>query len=226
MNILDRLLSIVAPHECIGCGVEGVVLCAECIERLPYLQTGICYLCGRLSKNFKVCEKCADSTSLQHVYVVAQYKDLAKELVAKYKFDNVRAGALPIAMTMHEALPYFAEPPVITFVPTMPQHARIRGFDHAQLLAKELARLRGLHYVPQLIRQKSLQQHGATRTERQRQIKGAFRVIAAERVNGRHVLLVDDVVTTGATITEAARMLKKAGAQRIDAVVFARTPEK
>lgn len=226
MNVIDRILSIVAPHECVGCGAEGVVLCVECTERLPYLPAGICYLCGRLSKNYKVCAKCADSTALQHVYVVAQYTDLAKTLVAKYKFDNVRAGAPPIAVTMHEALPYFAEPPIVTFVPTMPQHARIRGFDHAQLLAKELAYQRGWHYAPQLLRQKSLQQHGATRTERQRQIKGAFRAVAADRIKGRHVLLVDDVVTTGATITEAARVLKKVGAQRIDAVVFARTPEK
>lgn len=226
MNVFDRLLSSIAPHICVGCGAEGSLLCMECVEQLPYLQAGICYLCGRLSRDFKVCVKCADSTTLQYVYVVAQYKDLAKELIAAYKFNDARAGAVPIAHTLNAVLPYFADAPAITFVPTLPQHARVRGFDHAQLLAKELSRLRSWHYAPQLLRQKSLQQHGATRAERQRQIKGAFRAIAPERINGRHVLLVDDVVTTGATLTEAARMLKKAGAGRIDAVVFARTPEK
>lgn len=130
-----------------------------------------------------------------------------------------------MARYMDALLPYYAEPPVLVFVPTVPSHIRERGFDHAALLTKELARLRGWHYVPLLARQSNGQQHGATKVARQVQVKGAFRVRSDEPIKGKHVLLVDDVTTTGATLTECAKVLKAAGANRVDAVVFARTPK-
>jgi predicted amidophosphoribosyltransferase len=111
-------------------------------------------------------------------------------------------------------------------VPTVPSHIRERGFDHAALLTKELAKLRGWHYEPLLVRQNNGQQHGATKITRQVQIKDALRSVAVNSTKDQHVLLVDDVATTGATLSECTKALRKAGVTRIDAIVFARTPEK
>ena len=227
MNIFDTVLGVIAPHSCIGCGVEGAVLCRECAaEKLPFIKVDICFLCGKPSPHFKVCAKCATSSTPQHVWVVAEYKELAKELIAAFKFEYARIAAVTIARSIDEALPYFAEPPVLVFVPTTPAHISERGFEHAALLAKEVARLRAWHYEPALARLNKGQQHGATRIARVAQIKGAFRVKNDQIIAGKHVLLLDDVTTTGATLLECTKMLKKAGAARVDAVVFARTPEK
>jgi ComF family protein len=227
MNILDKALGLIAPHACLGCNTEGLVLCQECAEqKLPFFKTGICYLCGKLSTNFMTCQKCSTSTTPQHVWLAAEYKDVAKQLVAAYKFEYARSAAITMAQYMDEALPYFAEAPVLAFVPTVPGHIRERGFDHAALLAKELCSLRGWHYIPVLARQTSRQQHGATKVARQAQVKNAFRVRNANLVMGKHVLLLDDVVTTGSTLSECSKVLKKAGAAQVDAAAFARTPEK
>jgi ComF family protein len=227
MNVIDKILSIIAPYNCIGCGAEGFVLCQECAEeKLPLLSTGICFLCGKLSANFKTCQKCAKQSSPQYVWIAAEYKDTAKELVAAYKFTYVRSAAVIMARYLDEALPYFAQEPLLTFVPTVPSHIRERGFDHAALLAKELARLRDWHYAPLLARQSKGQQHGASKVARHKQVKGAFRVNIEQLVAGKHILLLDDVTTTGATLVECGKVLKKAGAAQVDAVVFARTPEK
>jgi ComF family protein len=127
---------------------------------------------------------------------------------------------------MDEVLPYFAEEPLLAFVPTVPSHIRERGFDHAALLAKELARLREWHYRPLLARQNNGQQHGANKATRHEQVKGAFRAKSEPLVAGKHVLLLDDVTTTGSTLLECSKVLKKAGVASVDAVVFARTPER
>lgn len=227
MNIIDRALGLIAPHVCIRCGAEGSVLCQECAEsELPFVLTGICFLCGKLSADFKTCQKCATKNVPEHVWVSVRYDELAKKLVTVYKFEYMRSAATIMARYMDDTLPYFAEPPLLAFVPTVPGHIRERGFDHAALLAKELCRLRGWHYGPVLVRQNNGQQHGATKIARQAQVKGAFRVKDAAMVAGEHVLLLDDVTTTGATLSECAKVLKAAGAAHVDAVVFARTPER
>jgi ComF family protein len=227
MNLIDRALSLIAPHNCISCSTEGAILCRECAdEKLTVLPAGICFLCGKLSANFKTCQKCATANTPQHVWAVCSYDNLAKRLVAAFKFEHAREAAKIMALYIDEALPYFAEEPLLVFVPTAPSHVRQRGFDHALLLAKELARVRSWHYSPLLVRQSNRQQHGATKIARREQIKGVFRVKDMQRIKGAHVLLLDDVVTTGSTVVECTKVLKKSGAASVDAVVFARTPEK
>lgn len=154
-----------------------------------------------------------------------EYKDLVKELITAYKFEQAREVAQIIAIHLDELLPYFSEPPLISYAPTTSAHIRERGFDHAKLIAKELARLRGYNYANLLVRTTKIQQLGATRNERMKQLKNSLRLTNTKIANNRHVLLVDDVVTTGATLEACTALLLKSGAGQIDAVVFARTPK-
>ena len=121
---------------------------------------------------------------------------------------------------MHEALPYFAADILIVPVPTATSRVRSRGYDHAKLLAKELAGAAQLKHESLLLRLCQTRQAGAKRQTRIQQLEGAFG-LKKQDIKGKHVLLVDDVVTTGATLEEAAKVLKQAGAKTIDAVVFA-----
>jgi ComF family protein len=97
-----------------------------------------------------------------------------------------------------------------------------RGFDQSKLIAKSLARGR-YKYSPLLRRLKKIHQIGANKKQRQEQLAGAFMAVNKYLIKNAKILLVDDVATTGASLEEAARTLKKAGAKEVSAVVFART---
>lgn len=225
MNPIDRLLSLLAPHTCVMCRRENSAICAECLEQCNTLPS-ICYACGKATRAYRPCADDIGKLHPQHIWMYAPYNDDVKKILHAYKFAEKRAAAKPIADVMESSLPYFAEPPILTFVPTTSQHRRSRGFDHAELLAKEVAKLRGWHNARLLNRTSQLRQLGATRQMRKQQLKGAFNYTNLPIIKNKHIILIDDVVTTGATIEECTAVLKKAGAKQVDALVFARTMEK
>jgi predicted amidophosphoribosyltransferase len=100
---------------------------------------------------------------------------------------------------------------------------RERGFDHSALIAKEFARLRGLPYQPLLTRNGRTKQAGATKIQRVQQIQGVYLPRPRASIKDRHILVIDDVTTTGATLIEVANVLRAAGAKNLDALVFAQT---
>jgi len=110
-------------------------------------------------------------------------------------------------------------------IPTTPGRARLRGYNQAERIAAELARMSGRRMLPNLLERRSggsqigLQPHG-----RAANLRGAFSLSRAEsvRVRGGHIVLIDDVLTTGSTAAEAARVLTRAGAARVGVVAFAR----
>jgi ComF family protein len=109
----------------------------------------------------------------------------------------------------------------ITYVPTANARVRERGYDQAALIARELSRQVGSPCVPLLARVGGQRQLGQGRAARKKQMEGAFRVLKPALLQNKHVLLVDDVLTTGATCEAAARVLRQAGAKRVSAAVFA-----
>jgi ComF family protein len=123
---------------------------------------------------------------------------------------------------MAEYLPYFGPETLLVPVPTATQRARQRGYDQADLLARELSEILGLPHQYLLSRLGQARQVGTGRKQRAAQLAKAFRVKGRVPINS-HIMLVDDVVTTGATLEAAATILKKAGAKRVDAVIFAQT---
>jgi ComF family protein len=111
---------------------------------------------------------------------------------------------------------------VIVPAPTATSRARHRGYDQAALIARSLATKTEVQYLPVLRRSGQHHQVGSNRAERLRQLQNAYRVIRPANIVGKHVLLIDDVLTTGATLEAAAKVLKAAGAKRVSGVVFAR----
>lgn len=223
MNTIDRFLSLIAPHKCIVCGDEGAVICTSCGLSIPTLPS-ICYACAKATNAYKPCTKHIGVTKPQRVFIHSEYKDDIKKLLHSYKFKYRQAAAADIARLIDDNLPYFAEAPLITYVPTIGQHIRERGFDHSKLIAKELAKRRGWHYTALLYKTKNIKQIGATRAERKKQLAGVIKPINKSMIENAHILLVDDVITTGATIEACSVVLLKAGAQEVDVAVLARTP--
>jgi ComF family protein len=124
---------------------------------------------------------------------------------------------------MSENMPILPQKTVITHLPTASSRIRLRGYDQAQLIAKRLAKSRGLEYQDLLRRSGRSRQVGSSKKDRFKQLSGAFSAKQPRKIKGKHILLVDDVLTTGASIESAARELKACGAKRIEAAVFARS---
>jgi competence protein ComFC len=223
MNIIEKLLSVIAPHNCMLCKAEGDLLCGSCALSLPTLPS-ICYACGKATANNMPCTEHKLKNRPNQIFIHSEYKGTIKELLREYKFNYKRSASKDIALLLDSILPYYPEPPLVTYVPTIGQHVRTRSFDHCKLIAKELARTRGWLYVNLLYKTKNIQQKGANRAERKKQIKDAIAGMNQKLIKDSHILLVDDVITTGATIEACAEVLYSIGARQVDVVVLARTP--
>jgi predicted amidophosphoribosyltransferase len=188
------------PTTCPVCGAGGPAPCAGCagdIRPAPALPppAGV--------------DTCA---------ALLAYAGAGRELVARLKYRNARASVRFLARGM--AAVAGGEVDVVTWAPTTPARLRARGFDQARLLARAVARERGVACRRLLRREPGPAQTG--RDAVARHDGPAF--AATGRLAGRRVLLVDDVVTTGATVGAAARALKTAGAGEVHVVAAARTP--
>lgn len=221
MFIVERLIEIVAPHYCKGCGMEGSLVCAWCWPDFAPPLPGRCAFCRTATPESQVCRTCRRKTSLRHVWVRTSYDGPPKALLAGLKFERQRAAAVPIARFTGEALPFLHADTIVTHIPTITRHVRQRGYDHAQLIAASLAQ--AIDRPPRELLRRVGQQHqvGSSRQDRLTQLKDAFVVRGVSEVKGARVLLVDDVFTTGGTLMAAAKVLRDAGAKSVDAVVFA-----
>jgi len=148
------------------------------------------------------------------------YDNVAKALIHHLKFDRAQAAAADIAETLIPLLPK-ADTWVLCHIPTAPSRVRVRGYDQSQRIAQELSRRAGIPWAHLLARAHSVRQLGQNRAIRKEQISDAFRISSPQAVRGKHILLVDDVITTGATCEAAAKALHAAGAASVSAVVFA-----
>lgn len=218
--IAEKIINVLAPHDCLGCGQEGALLCLACAHDVLPLPDR-CYGCLKLSKDGAVCTACRRRSPLRHVWVRAQYDGLPKDLVTALKFGRARVASKIIADLMAESLPYIPAETIVAAVPTATKRARHRGYDQGVLLARVVSSSKGLQYVPLLARMGQSRQVGADRKARKQQLQDAFRSVNVAKIKGADILLVDDIVTTGATLEAAATVLKKAGARSVNAIVFA-----
>lgn len=221
MQLLERIIRTVAPHTCLGCGVESDrLLCVACVGSLATVPSR-CYRCKAVTENYHTCRSCRKLSPLAQVVVFTHHDDLPKELIHHMKYERAQSGMAEAAEMLSPLVEYLPEDALLVHVPTASSRVRLRGYDHAHLLARELVKLSGRQRDVLLARTGQAHQVGATRAQRLRQLEGAFRPLKPEMIRGSSIVLVDDVVTTGATLESAARVLKRAGAKRVDAIVFA-----
>lgn len=217
MNLLQKLIDLFAPNLCLGCGTEGDLLCSRCAFTLPSLQ-GACLGC-HVKVDGVVCEKCLPVTGCNSVVAVTDYRGLAKSLIMQLKFYNNASAARSVAMSVAQHIPAPLPGVVIVSVPATAAHVRERGYDQAALIARHLARYYHRKFASPLRRLGKRHQFGADRAHRHTQLAG--QVFVGRPLRFRQVILVDDVLTTGASLAASAQALRRAGATCIDAVVFA-----
>lgn len=221
MRIIEHFFSFLAPHDCIVCGKEGSLLCSGCAKTNLEPFPSRCYRCFRQTLNYSTCPACRHHSVLKHVWIRSSYNETAKHVVHELKFTFAKDAAKEIAAELKTILPNISPETVIVHIPASTSHVRQRGFDQSALIARELSYETRLPHVHALSRIGQQRQVGSSATTRQQQMKHAFRAVAAHTIKDMHVLLVDDVLTTGSTLEAAATALKHAGALSVSAVVFA-----
>lgn len=219
--MLDKILSVLAPHTCLVCGAEGNLLCVWCrLDNVPEVPSR-CYHCHASVDQSAVCNKCRKNSPLKHVWVRTYYQSVPKNLIYQLKFGRAKKAAKTIAELLDTSLPALPKDTVVTYVPTATSRVRVRGYDQSQLIASHLAKQRSLPMARLLVRHGQTRQVGSVRTKRLEQAAKNYGLANNKRLSQKHILIVDDILTTGATLEAASRVLRKTGAKQVNAAVFA-----
>lgn len=220
--------------QCEVCRQWGAsALCADCVARFGAPQPR-CQRCGlRLGLPAPSCGECqSDTPPFTHTVCAADYGHPWDSLITAFKFHGrvELAGVLAQRLTAAVQTAAAPAPDWVLPVPLAPARLAQRGYNQAWEIARRVARSLRLQADAQLLQRtldSATNQAELGRAERQRHLRNAFMADPRRRaaLAGRHVALVDDVMTTGATVREASHTLLRAGAARVDVWVLARTPD-
>jgi ComF family protein len=240
--VLGHVLNFLYPPRCAVCGTRlglgaGNRVCADCIERVERLPEPLCSTCGAPLESAvgtqSRCSRCLGSPPyFATARAIARYRPSAESernslpaLIRRHKYGLDQSLEKALAEFLGDELPdTTADCDLVIPVPLHRSRLWWRGFNQAALLAAVVARRIGAPLeVSALARiRATTPQTSQNHDARRRNVRGAFAVRHPGRVTGRRVLLVDDVMTTGATADECARVLLKAGAARVDVLTLAR----
>ncbi len=204
MQFIKTVLDLVFPPRCQVCrGIGKEALCRECESRIQYLQPSA------------------------FIHSVGVYEDVLKSAILRFKFKKRTQLAEPLGMLMVRYLSRHLDTSRLDFIVPVPLHKKrlnVRGFNQSELLAHVLT---GYYKVPTvsglLFRTKdTLPQFNLPRAERLKNVKGAFEVKGKGLLKDRNVLLIDDIYTTGFTISECTRALKDNGARSVHVLTLSR----
>lgn len=225
----QRLWHTLLPSACALCGVvQAEVVCAGCADDL-LATVARCPQCALRTPRGRPCDAClAAPTPIDAACTVGDYAAPQDQLVLALK----AGAALPLARWFAEALAArvagsaMALPDLLVPVPLSPQRLATRGFNQAWEIARPLARLLGVAADATLLarRRDTVSQRVLDLAARQANLHGALTMTRTTTLAGRHVGIVDDVMTTGATLREAALVLKAHGAARVTVLPALRTP--
>ncbi len=241
--LLQSIFSVLFPSDCRLCGtsldnISRIPVCKECLAEIVPTRAPQCVICSdrlssaQLLRGDGLCANCRDcAPEFDRASSFGEYRDGVRGLIHLLKYESVTPVAGPLGGMLAQAITELlagsvdAEP-LLMPVPLHKSRRRSRGFNQSELIARAAAKR-----LPQklelacdaLVRQRdTVSQVGLTREERIANVRDAFRVAAPAGVRGRDVVLIDDVMTTGTTLSECARVLKQAGAERVWAATVAR----
>lgn len=205
--LAKKLLKIILPERCLGCQEKNIgYLCSQCLNKIS---------------------PCFDHSN---VLAAASYKSpVIKKAIWLLKYRRAKKLAEPLAELIFQRI--FSpnskglNPHIIIPIPLSKKRLRERGFNQAELIAEFLSQKTAIKVesgVLEKIKHTESQVKAGKREKRLQNLKGTFRVSRPELIRGKNIILVDDVATTGATLSEARRVLKKSGAKEIIPVVVAK----
>ncbi|MEA3449788.1 MAG: ComF family protein [Patescibacteria group bacterium] len=240
------LLDLLFPLECLGCGKSNEWLCQDCFRSLPINNRQFCPACFKKNKNSNYCEKCAPNYFLDGVWVASDYNNkIVSDLIKKYKYHfikdlNTVLGRLLIIYFTQLSNSYnlnlnslkeqlkiplpilWPDNTIVMSVPLHKRRYRWRGFNQAELIAADFCDYFKFNLKSNsLIRTKyTSSQAKLNQKKRLKNILGVF-LYKGDNLLKRPIILIDDVVTTGSTLNECAKVLKQNGASEVWGLVLA-----
>ena len=226
------LLDLVFPRKCLGCKKEGDWFCPKCFSALTVRKDKVCPFCNQPGKANIACDSCRKEKSLKGVFVAGDYHDQAlSEAIHFLKYKYCESVASSLAKFIYKSLaaslakefsPYSDW--LLVPVPLHKKRWRQRGFNQSEILAKELVKWVNFKPGIDLIERRyyTKPQVGLKAQERRKNLEGVFVVLDPLKVEGKRIVLLDDVVTTGSTMEECAKVLKAAGAKEVCGLALAR----
>ena len=223
------LLRIIYPSKCMGCGRlldidKNQWLCGSCEEYFAEPKGSRCESCGRITEHKGKCTDCLkDSVYFDKGYCVLEYGNAVRNAILKFKYRNKFRYAKYFGGILSE---YAAENIVfdydyVTAVPLHKSRLRERGYNQSELMARYLAKSMGTEYRELLVRQRpTAPQNKLNRKQRQENIKNAFIPVENADIEGKGILVGDDIFTTGATMNECCKVLKKNKAHQVDFIAL------
>lgn len=215
MSWVDRILDLLYPPRCAFCHrfTEGEIICKWCRKDLPYTRG------AEQSQKFSHVSCCVSPLF---------YEGNVRQSLLRYKFRGCTRYAEIYGDFLSKCIDENEiSCDIITWVPLSRRRLRRRGYDQARLIAEDLAKRQGIACVQLLkkIRNNPAQSGSGSAEKRRANVAGIYQSVNREFLDGKRILLVDDIVTTGATISECARTLKAAGAASVCAAAVARHRE-
>lgn len=230
-RFVTNILDVIFPPVCARCRRVGALLCADCLADLVPVTEPLCIRCGRHNDNqlsgpeALPCSVCRQGPALlDQMRAPLLYVEPLSSIIHRYKYEGYFALAGPLGDLMAARWPSWTTPPdLIMPIPLHKKRHRHRGYNQSALLAKPLARAAGLAYNEAALRRirHTVPQVGLGPEQRAENVRDAF-AADDEEVAGKHILLIDDVLTTGATMRSAAETLLNAGASSVSAYCLAR----
>lgn len=235
-KIFNKFLNLLSPDDvkCIACDSElpfdvSYGLCKDCQDKLPTIAKS-CLKCGReIYDEGKYCFDCKEGGfDFDRVYSCLNYEGFVTKIVYNLKYGGGKYLAKYMARIiadkiMSEKISF----DILTFVPLNKIREKERGFNQAKLLADEISKILNLESIGVLERIRNTPfQASLKREERLTNLKDAFSVIDKKLLKDKTILIIDDIFTTGTTINECSKMLKKAGCKRVFCITFAHAKKK
>lgn len=229
-RLFRPVLDFALPPRCGGCGtiVDQVdSFCAPCWSKLDFLGASGCSRCGLplQATEAEICAAClARPPRLDRIRAAVAYDDISRSIVMRLKYGRKVALARTMSRFMQPLLGEVSKGAMLVPVPLHRQRLWSRGFNQSVIVARDLSKRTGVPVATDILRRVRATPplKGMTMRQRRRTVAGAFQVDPRATLKGRTIVLVDDVFTTGSTANACARALKRAGAERVDLISWAR----
>ena len=222
MSILD----LVFPKSCVGCGHSGGYVCNSCAASFSAAKDK-CVECKDYSFAGKTHSHCKTKYSLDGLIVLWQYRGVSRKAIhtIKYKFAFDLAKDIADLALKSEKIRQIPDNSVLIPIPSYKERERWRGFNHSEVIGAYIAKNLKLGFNKKLLFEAKgrVPQVGLSKQKRLQNIRGKFAVkkYSIDKLMGKNIVLFDDVTTTGSTINEAAKTLKKNGVGQVWALVLA-----
>jgi len=225
------LTDLFFPKFCLGCGYIGIYLCPSCFKKLEPVKQDVCLYCKKPSLFGLTHPNCIRKLDVDGLLVIYHYNPILKKIIKNIKYR--------LATEVWQEFCKIIEPQVITKlgfykklsiyfviqpIPLTKIKYNERGFNQAKIISAFFQKFFHFPIVDLLIRKKETlaQAQLGSLGGRYRNVRGAFQVVNKKHLNDKKVILVDDVVTSGSTVKEAARVLKEAGAKKVYVLALAK----